>query len=105
MNRLKDELSIIGLTPTENDMARIRQHGTINMLIGRLLDGVFDLEKLIQPDDIGLGAFHGLDGEMIVLDGICYQARADGVVKVAETGIRSPYVTLGTFEEPRLIDF
>ena len=36
-------------------MARIRQHGTINMLIGRLLDGVFDLGKLIQPGDIGLG--------------------------------------------------
>ena len=105
MNRLRDELSIIGLTKLESDMARIRQHGTINMLIGRLLDGVFDLGKLIQPGDIGLGAFHGLDGEMIVLDGICYQARADGVVRVAETGARSPYVTLGTFEDPRAIDF
>ena len=86
-------------------MARITQHGTINMLIGRLLDGVFDLEELVQPGDIGLGAFHGLDGEMIVLDGICYQASADGVVKVAEAGTRSPYVTLGTFEDPLELDF
>lgn len=85
-------------------MARITQHGTINMLIGRLLDGVFDLEELVQPGDIGLGAFHALDGEMIVLDGICYQASADGVVKVAEAGTRSPYVTLGAFEDPRALD-
>ena len=85
-------------------MARIRQYGTINMIIGRLYDGVFDLARVVREGDIGLGTFHALDGEMIIVDGSCHQALADGRVRIAEADVRSPYVTVGAFDRPDSFD-
>ena len=48
-------------------------------LMSALLDGVYDGEmtiaELLQHGDFGLGTFNALDGEMVVLDGVCYQLR------------------------------
>ena len=44
-----------------------------------LLDGVYDGEvtvgELLPHGDFGLGTFNSLDGEMVILDGICYHLR------------------------------
>ena len=85
-------------------MARIRQYGTINMIIGRLYDGVFDLARVVREGDIGLGTFHALNGEMIIVDGACHQALADGRVRMADADVRSPYVTVGGFDRPESFD-
>ena len=85
-------------------MSRIRQYGTINTLIGGLFDGTFEFDGLFESDEIGLGAFHALDGEMIFFDGTCYQVLADGSVRVADTKGRTPYATFGSFKEPRTFD-
>ena len=56
--------------------------------MGALLDGVYDgdvtIRELLRHGDFGLGTFNGLDGEMLVLDGVCYQLRSDGSAQVAE---------------------
>lgn len=85
-------------------MARIRQFGTINMLVEGLMDGVFRLDEVVLPDEIGLGTFAAIDGEMVVLEGACYQARFDGTVKAAAEHASTPYVTLGSFEAPRQVE-
>ena len=36
------------------------------------------VKDLIDHGDFGLGTFEQLDGEGILLDGFCWQARADG---------------------------
>ena len=62
--------------------------------MGALLDGVYDgdvtIRELLQHGDFGLGTFNGLDGEMLVLDGVCYQLRGDGSAHVAESGPAHP---------------
>jgi len=41
--------------------------------------------------DFGLGTFDGLDGEGIMLDGTCWQARSDGSVHVAPDSALAPF--------------
>ena len=39
--------------------------------------------ELLTHGNFGIGTFENVDGEMIVFDGVCYQAKADGNVYVA----------------------
>ncbi len=47
-------------------------------------EGHLSISDLKKHGDIGLGTFDGLDGELIMLDGIVYRASADGSVSVVE---------------------
>ena len=55
--------------------------------MGALLDGVYDgdvtIAELLTHGDFGLGTFNHLDGEMVVLDGVCHHLRSDGSATVA----------------------
>lgn len=50
--------------------------------------------ELLQKGDIGLGTFKAVDGEMIVLDGKCYRAKADGTVSVAAASDSTPFASV-----------
>jgi hypothetical protein len=54
------------------------QVSTYGALAGGGFAGPVELRKLPARGAVGLGAFTGLDGEMVVLDGRIYQARSDG---------------------------
>jgi len=73
--------------------------------MGALLDGVYDgdvtIRELLQHGDFGLGTFNGLDGEMLVLDGVCYQLRGDGSAQVADADQRTPFAVVTWFEADR----
>ncbi len=56
------------------------QVATLQSLALGYTKSVITVGELLAHGDIGLGTFEGVDGEMIVLDGHCYQARADGSV-------------------------
>src|ERR1700757_1765539 len=70
--------------------------------MGALLDGVYDgdvtIRELLRHGDFGLGTFNGLDGEMLVLDGVCYQLRSDGSAQVAESDQRTPFGVVTWFD-------
>lgn len=55
---------------------------------GALVEGVFQgcmrVREILKQGDFGLGTFHGLDGEGIMVDGACYQALSDGSVLPAD---------------------
>ena len=59
-----------------------------NSLMTALLDGIYDgemtISELLGKGNFGLGTFDGLDGEMIILDGTCYQLRGDGSAQIAD---------------------
>lgn len=61
--------------------------------MGALLDGVYDgdvtIRELLRHGNFGLGTFNALDGEMLVLDGACYQLRGDGSVRLADPDQRT----------------
>jgi len=62
------------------------QVSTLQALMQGDYVGALTVEELIGHGDTGLGTFDGLDGEMIVLDGVVYKAAYDGTVTaVAET--------------------
>jgi acetolactate decarboxylase len=73
--------------------------------MGALLDGVYDgdvtIRELLQHGNFGLGTFNGLDGEMLVLDGVCYQLRGDGSAQVADADQRTPFAVVTWFDADR----
>jgi acetolactate decarboxylase len=73
--------------------------------MGALLDGVYDgdvtIGELLQHGDFGLGTFNGLDGEMLVLDGVCYQLRGDGSAHPADPDQRTPFAVVTWFDADR----
>ena len=70
-------------------------------LMSALLDGVYEDEMtvadLLSRGSFGIGTFNGLDGEMLIIDGTCYQLRADGGVSKADLGAYTPYAVVTNF--------
>ena len=70
-------------------------------LMSALLDGVYEDEMtvrdLLSHGGFGIGTFNGLDGEMLIIDGTCYQLRADGGVSKADLGAYTPYAVVTNF--------
>ena len=60
--------------------AKMFQVATLQALALGYTKSVITVEELLRHGNIGLGTFEGVDGEMIVLDGHCYRATADGSV-------------------------
>jgi acetolactate decarboxylase len=69
--------------------------------MGALLDGVYDgdvtIADILRHGDFGLGTFNHLDGEMVILDGVCYHLRADGSAVVAAATERTPFAAVTRF--------
>ena len=76
--------------------------------MGALLDGVYDgdvtISELLLHGDFGLGTFNHLDGEMLVLDGVCYQLRGDGSASIADPKELTPFAAVTWFDTDRTID-
>ncbi|MFA6378169.1 MAG: acetolactate decarboxylase [Candidatus Omnitrophota bacterium] len=54
------------------------QASTISALSQGMYHGDMSFQELNKYGDFGLGTFNDLDGEMIILDGVFYQAKTDG---------------------------
>lgn len=69
--------------------------------MGALIDGVYDgdvtIGELLAHGDFGLGTFNHLDGEMLILDGVCYHLRADGSASIADGGDLTPFAAVTWF--------
>jgi acetolactate decarboxylase len=69
---------------------------------GALVQGVFQgctrISDLKSHGDFGLGTFDNLDGEMVMLDGRCFQAGADGVTREADDDWTTPFATVTRFQ-------
>ena len=69
---------------------------------GALVRGVYQkavsVEVLKRHGDFGVGTFDDLDGEMAVLEGRVYQARADGTVREVPDSVTAPFAVITKFE-------
>ena len=76
--------------------------------MGALLDGVYEgdvtTRELLRHGDFGLGTFNRLDGEMLVLDGVCYQLRGDGSATIAGPDEMTPFAAVTWFHADHTID-
>jgi acetolactate decarboxylase len=69
--------------------------------VGALVEGFYQqdtsIAELKTHGDFGLGTFNNLDGELVMLDGIVYQMRADGLVYPVEDAVKSPFACVTFF--------
>jgi acetolactate decarboxylase len=84
-----------------SDMTVSRHEIFQTSLMSALLDGVYEGEMTVRDllghGSFGVGTFNGLDGEMLIVDGTCYQLRADGGVSKADLGAHTPYAVVTNF--------
>lgn len=67
------------------------QHGTLALLVPGLLDGTLPMADLLAHGDTGIGTGEGLDGELIILDGVPYQVDSTGKVNVVSAQFTLPF--------------
>jgi len=67
------------------------QHGTLALLVPGLLDGTLTMKELLEHGDTGIGTGEGLDGELIILDGVPYQVDGQGNVNIVPDDFTMPF--------------
>ncbi len=77
------------------------QHGTLGALMAGLMDGTAAISHILEHGTIGLGTLHGLDGEVIFLNGEAYQGRSDGAVIKLTGEELTPYSAITDFTADR----
>jgi acetolactate decarboxylase len=73
------------------------QVSTSAALVEGLYQGAMRVSRLLRHGDFGLGTFIDLDGEMVVLDGICYRVSSNGSVGTVEGDQLVPYAVVTRF--------
>ena len=80
------------------DRDTLYQVSTIDALMQGVYDGTVTIGDLKKHGDFGIGTFDRLEGEMIVLDGRVWQAKADGSVVEAADSQTTPFATVTYFD-------
>jgi acetolactate decarboxylase len=75
----------------------VYQFSTISALLEGVYDGDATVADILRRGDFGLGTFNHLDGEMVILDGICYRLRSDGTATRAAPTDRTPFAAVTRF--------
>jgi alpha-acetolactate decarboxylase len=82
----------------------VYQFSTISALLEGVYDGDVTVAEILRHGDFGLGTFNHLDGEMVILDDVCYRLRADGTATRAAPTDRSPFAAVTRFHTDFDID-
>jgi len=93
---------VLGLSACVHPAPRVEpvtlsQTSTITALLDGGYDGVTFCGDLRHKGDFGIGTFDHLDGEMIMIDGVIFQAKADGTVARATDGMKVPFAAVTRF--------
>ena len=89
---------------TAVDPGEIFQTSTMGALLDGVYEGNVSIRDLLGHGDFGLGTFNSLDGEMLVLDSVCYQLRSDGSATVADPDELTPFAAVTRFESDHSVD-
>ncbi|MBQ6530624.1 MAG: acetolactate decarboxylase [Clostridia bacterium] len=82
---------------------RIYQVSTLQALALGYTKPVVTVQEMLENGDIGLGTFENVDGEMIILDGVCYQAKQDGGIVRSENTAGVPFAVAGTVKDGKSV--
>jgi len=80
------------------DHHTLYQVSTSGALVQGVYQGCVRVADIRRHGDLGLGTFDGLDGEGLMLDGVCWQARGDGSVRVAPDESLAPFWAATRFQ-------
>lgn len=94
-------LAVVGMAVQETGRDRLYQVSTIDALLQGVYDGTVTVASLEREGDTGTGTFDRLDGELTMLDGVVWQARADGSVSRAPPNETTPFAAVTRFRADR----
>ena len=77
----------------------IYQIALLQSLAMGYFDGSISVKNLKTHGDTGIGTFEGLNGEMIVLDGVVYQANQDCEISIMGDKEKVPFSNVTFFEK------
>ena len=77
---------------------KMYQVSTLQALAMGYTRSVITIEELLRHGDTGLGTFTDVNGEMILVDGKCFQADVNGFVRQVPGGTGVPFAAV-TFQE------
>jgi acetolactate decarboxylase len=77
----------------------ITQVSTYDAILNGVFDGSVTLKKLLSYGDFGIGTFHAIDGELILLDGKFYQVKDDGKVYNPALALTTPFAMAAKFKK------
>lgn len=78
---------------------KIYQVSTLQALALGYTRPVVKVQEMLEHGDTGLGTFENVDGEMIILDGVCYQAKQDGSIIVSDNSAGVPFAVAGNVKD------
>ena len=82
---------------------KLYQASTLQALALGYTKPVVTVKELLEHGNTGLGTFESVDGEMIILDGVCYQAKDDGSIVRSEDSAGVPFAVAGTLKDGKII--
>lgn len=87
---------------TSSDSAANRETIAQVSLLQGLLQGDYygsiSIAELKQHGDTGIGTFDGVNGELIMVDGVVYRAKGDGSVDVPDDTVTIPFSNVTFFD-------
>ncbi|WP_342268910.1 acetolactate decarboxylase [Spiroplasma endosymbiont of Aspidapion aeneum] len=76
---------------------KLFQVSTIASLACGNYNSKFKVSDLLKEGNFGLGTFDSLDGEMVIIDGKCFQLLSDGSINNNTTSLFTPYASIVNF--------
>ena len=92
-----------GCTPAQESGKSVFITGTYGALIHGVYDGTATISDLKRHGDFALGAFNGIDGELVALDGKYYQIGSGGKVNPANDTMSTPNTTALFFKADKVV--
>lgn len=83
---------------------KIYQYSLFTALANKIYDGTLTVADVKKKGDTGLGTFNGLNGEMIVSDGVVYQWLADGSIRIPKNTELVPFTVVSFFESDQTVE-
>ncbi len=93
----------MGSTHAEGSRDVLFQTSMFNALDQGVQEGEFSIKELKQRGDFGIGTFNAIDGEMVVLNGDCFQIKADGSALRASDSMCTPFAAVTFFEPDKVV--
>lgn len=79
------------------DRHSLFQVSTTTALVEGVFRGAVTVGDLKRHGDFGLGTYEGLDGELVMLDGVCFRIGGGGAVTVADDDWEVPFGVVTRF--------
>lgn len=88
-------------TPSNAPEGRFFQAGTLQAVMDGDYYGYWSIDSFKPRGNVGLGTFEGIDGELVVVDGVWWHVLPDGSVEEVAPGTRTPFVQVIDFAPER----